>query len=100
MENAKEWARENPRPFILLLGLMITSPIEKLLLPYLSAQIIKDLDNKIQLVSSVVKWAVVFFVLNICYYMYDSTKHSIATELNNKSVKMLFNRIMDSEWSV
>jgi|GEM_PF-1579225 ATP-binding cassette, subfamily C, bacteriocin exporter len=100
MENAKEWAIENPRPSILLLGLMMTSPIEKLLLPYLSAQIIKDLDNKIQLVSSVVKWAVVFVVLNICYYMYDSTKHSIATDLNKKSVKMLFNRIMDSEWSV
>ena len=100
MENAKEWAIENPRPSILLLGLMMTSPMEKLLLPYLSAQIIKNLDNRIHLASSIVKWAVVFVALNICYYMYDLTKHSIATELNNKSVKMLFNRIMESEWSV
>ena len=100
MENAKEWAIDNPRPSILLLGLMMTSPIEKLLLPYLSAQIIKNLDNRIELVSSIVRWAVAFVVWNVCYYMYDSTKHSIATELNSKSVKMLFNRIMESEWSV
>lgn len=100
MENAKEWAIENPRPSILLLGLMMTSPIEKLLLPSLSAEIMKNLDDKVKLVCSIVKWAVVFVLLNMCWYMYDSTKHSIATELNNKSVKMLFNRIMDSEWSV
>lgn len=100
MENAKEWAIENPRPSILLLGLMMTSPIEKLLLPYLSAQIIKNLDDKTELATSIGKWGVMFVVLNVCYYMYDSVKHSIATDLNSKSVQMLFHRIMESEWSV
>jgi hypothetical protein len=37
---------ENPRSSFLLLSLMMTSPIEKLLLPYLSAQIIKNIDQK------------------------------------------------------
>lgn len=100
MENAKEWVVENPRPSIVLLGLMMTSPLEKLLLPYLSAQIIKNIEEKNELVFSVARWIVVFLVLQVCYYLYDSTKHLIASELNKKSVKVLFNRIMDSEWSV
>ncbi len=100
MENAREWATENPIPSIMLLSLMMTSPIEKLVLPYLSAQIIKNLNAKYDLISSIVQWAVVFVVLNILSFIYDQTRHSIVTQMNNKSVQVLFNRIMDSEWSV
>ena len=100
MENAKEWAIENPQSSIFFLALMLKSPIEKIVLPYLSAQIIENLHNSRILVSKIIHWIIVFVILNICHYLYEHKKHSIVTELNDKYVQILFTKIMNSEWSV
>ena len=100
MENAKEWALENPRPSFVFIALMLASPIEKILLPYLSSQIIKNVNDRNELVFSTLKWVVVFIICSICNYIFEMTRFSIVTEMNNKSVQSLFNRIMDSDWSV
>ena len=100
MEIAKEWALENPRPSFVFIALMLTSPIEKILLPYLSSQIIKNVNDRNELVFSILKWVVVYIICFICNYIFEMTRFSIVTELNNKSVQSLFNRILDSDWSV
>lgn len=98
-EIAKSWIAENPSSSLFLLSLMAINPIEKLILPSLSAEILKNLQDT-SLLKSILNWFVVFVIVNYLNYIYDQKKHSVVRELNDKSVKTIFEKIVNSEWSV
>lgn len=98
-EIAKLWIADNPTSSLFLLSLMAINPIEKLILPSLSAEILKNLHNS-TLLKSILNWFVVFVIVSYLNYVYDQKKHSIVRELNDRSVKTIFEKIVDSEWSV
>lgn len=105
MDNAREWVMENPTSSVFSLILMSISPIEKLIMPYLSAEILKNMrniqdHNRTPLVRSVSAWCVVFVLLHALHYIYETQMHKIALELKNRSVNKIFHQIMNSEWSV
>jgi ATP-binding cassette subfamily B protein len=101
MENAKEWVNKNPTSSLFFVFLMIVTPVEKIILPYYSAQILQNLKrDKSDLLISIIHWAVLFVFLNITHLIYENQRHSIVSELNNNSVQNIFDQMMNSEWSV
>lgn len=100
MDNASSWLAGRQDELFKFSFLLMTVPIERLLLPFLTARIIHNLDNRLMLVRSVSFWILTFILISFGYYFLNRKKHKILASMNDSAMRKLFNDSLDAEWSV